>query len=227
MTRIYIAGLFLLFGMSLSYAQTPAAARVVSACAGVTYTAGANAPITVDTTGKLCSASAGSGTSDVNVAQVAGATVATGHGTAAGALRVELPTDGTGKVGIDQTTPGTTNAVVAIPASVSGTGTAPVVSGAAEGTHVLKASAGNLYNLTVTIGATSGYVMVFNATSAPADGAVTPVWCAAVNSNGTNGSISAAWPMPLYLGTGISVAFSTTGCFTKTASNASFFGGVQ
>lgn len=61
----------------------------------------------------------------VNLAQVAGATTATGHGTAAGALRVELPTDGTGnvnaslnagtnlvgKVGIDQTTPGTTNAV--------------------------------------------------------------------------------------------------------------------
>jgi hypothetical protein len=48
-----------------------------------------------------------------------------GHGTAAAAVRVELPTDGTGvvglaagsalvgKVGIDQTTPGTTNAVTA------------------------------------------------------------------------------------------------------------------
>lgn len=34
----------------------------------------------------------------VNVAQVAGATVAQGHGTAATALRVELPTDGTGTV---------------------------------------------------------------------------------------------------------------------------------
>lgn len=39
-----------------------------------------------------------SGTQDVNIAQVAGATVDTGHGTAAGALRVELPTDGTGVV---------------------------------------------------------------------------------------------------------------------------------
>lgn len=65
-----------------------------------------------------------SGTQDVNLAQVAGATVATGAGTAAGSVRVELPTDGTGKVGlnagsaiignvrIDQTTPGTTNGVV-------------------------------------------------------------------------------------------------------------------
>jgi hypothetical protein len=32
----------------------------------------------------------------VNLAQVAGATTATGHGTASGAVRVELPTDGTG-----------------------------------------------------------------------------------------------------------------------------------
>jgi hypothetical protein len=35
-----------------------------------------------------------------NLAQVAGATVATGNGTAAGALRVALPTDGTGVVGL-------------------------------------------------------------------------------------------------------------------------------
>lgn len=43
----------------------------------------------------------GGGTEDVNIAQVAGATVATGHGTAAGTLRVELPTDGTGVVGLN------------------------------------------------------------------------------------------------------------------------------
>lgn len=37
-------------------------------------------------------------TTDVNLTKVAGVAVATGHGTAAGALRVELPTDGTGVV---------------------------------------------------------------------------------------------------------------------------------
>lgn len=63
------------------------------------------------------------GTQDVNLTQTGGVAVARGHGTAATALRVELPTDGTGvvglnagsaivgKVGIDQTTPGTTNGV--------------------------------------------------------------------------------------------------------------------
>jgi hypothetical protein len=62
----------------------------------------------------------------VNLSQVAGSSTATGHGTASGALRVELPTDGTGvvglntgsnivgQVGIDQTTSGTTNLVAII-----------------------------------------------------------------------------------------------------------------
>lgn len=96
---------------------------------------------------------------------------------------------------------------------------------AAGSNLVLKASAGNLYDLTVTIGATSGYAMLFDATALPSNGAVTPVWCAPVASNGTNGSISAVWPAPKRFGTGITAGFSTTGCFTLTASaTASFFG---
>ena len=51
------------------------------------------------------------------------------------------------------------------------------VSTAAEASHVLKASAGNLYSLAVTSGASAGYVMLFDATSAPANGAVTPAEC--------------------------------------------------
>lgn len=58
-----------------------------------------------------------------DITKVAGTTISQGHGTAAAAIRVELPTDGTGvvgliagtalvgKVGIDQTTPGTTDSV--------------------------------------------------------------------------------------------------------------------
>lgn len=42
-----------------------------------------------------------SGTQNVNIAQVVGATAPTGNGTAAGALRVALPTDGTGVVGLN------------------------------------------------------------------------------------------------------------------------------
>jgi hypothetical protein len=111
------------------------------------------------------------------------------------------------------------------PSSAAGAGIAAVVSGAAEGTHVLKASAGNLYGLTTTIGVTTGWVMVFNATSAPADGAVTPVFCRYIKSDGTGGSNSVEFKPPLAFSTGVSVAFSSTGCFTKTASATAFFAG--
>lgn len=186
-----------------------------------------------------------------------------GHGTAAGALRVELPTDGTGvvglnagsaiigKVGIDQTTPGTTNLVAAgqngtwtvqpgntpnttpwlttnTPSSASGAATTSASSTAAASNLVLKASAGNLYGLTITIGATSGYAMLFDATSLPSNGAVTPVWCYPVTSNGTNGGAAIEFATPKRFGTGITAGFSTTGCFTLTASaTANFFGGYQ
>lgn len=87
---------------------------------------------------------------NVNIDKVAGGAVATGHGTAAGALRVELPTDGTGavglnagsaiigKVGIDQTTPGTTNLVTAVGPAATGVALsgAPVRIGASDGTNV-------------------------------------------------------------------------------------------
>lgn len=59
-----------------------------------------------------------SGNQAVNLAQVAGASVGTGHGTAAGAIRVELPTDGTGVVNAAQS--GTWNVT-----NVSGTVSLP------------------------------------------------------------------------------------------------------
>jgi hypothetical protein len=111
------------------------------------------------------------------------------------------------------------------PLSVSLASAVPVPSAATEATHVLKGSAGILYSLDVTIGAVSGWVMIFDATSAPADGAVTPKFCRYIKSDGTAGATSLAWVNPLSLVTGISVAFSSTGCFTKTASSTAFFEG--
>lgn len=43
----------------------------------------------------------GGGGGNVNIQQIGGNPVQTGHGTASGALRVELPTDGTGMVGLN------------------------------------------------------------------------------------------------------------------------------
>lgn len=108
------------------------------------------------------------------------------------------------------------------PSPSSNTGLVPVVSSAAEGSKVLKASAGNLYAYQVTTGAAAGYVMLFNATSAPADGAVAPVKCVAVPATSTVGVTVSP---PEYFSTGITAVFSTTGCFTKTASATAMFSG--
>ncbi len=102
------------------------------------------------------------------------------------------------------------------------TGLTPVVSSAAESGHVFKASAGNLYAYQVTTGAAPGYVMLFNATSAPVDGAVTPVKCVAVPAGTTVGVSNNP---PEAFSTGITAVFSTTGCFTKTASATAMFSG--
>lgn len=93
---------------------------------------------------------------------------------------------------------------------------------------VLKASAGNLYSITVTIGATGGYLMLFDATSLPVNGAVTPVWCGPVATSGVNGMLAIEFAAPKSFATGITAGFSTTGCFTLTASaTAAFFGGYK
>lgn len=100
----------------------------------------------------------------------------------------------------------------------------PAVSAAAEGSKVFKASAGNLYRVNVTTGAVAGYLMVFNATSAPADGAVTPLLCRPVAANS---SVEVDHTqIPDRYSTGITAVFSSTGCFTKTVSATAMFEGT-
>lgn len=100
----------------------------------------------------------------------------------------------------------------------------PIVSTSAESSHVIKASCDPVagcrlidFEVTSTVG---GYVLVFDATVAPADGAVTPVKCYQMGA-GTLGVQFAANPMKAT--SGIVLVFSTTGCFTKTASATAFF----
>lgn len=89
------------------------------------------------------------------------------------------------------------------------------------------AAAGSLYSFNVsadsTLSAAAWWIMVYNATSAPADGAVTPVKCYAMALGTT--SYSAAFPTPVPFSTGITLGVSTTGCFTKTASTHAFISG--
>lgn len=121
---------------------------------------------------------------------------------------------------------------VANPLPVTGGGTPPAASYGATpalaSNLVLKNSPGTLYSFEVsadsTLSAAAWWVMIFDATSAPADGAVTPAKVYAVASGGTQtgGTFDAGGVAFL---TGITIVVSTTGPFTKTASAHAFIGG--
>lgn len=146
MKRLLLAFLFTLAATAAN-AQS-STATVVATCGTppLTYTAGQSYAITMDTTGKLCSNSAGGGSQPV-----------------------------TGTVGIDQTTPGSTNGVVVTPATTA-TGALSHASTTALATSlVAKATPGNLfgYNCSAIAGTGTGMCIVYNATAAPAPGALT------------------------------------------------------
>lgn len=113
--------------------------------------------------------------------------------------------------------------VVGTPTPAAANAIAPAVTGGVAGSLVLKASAGNLYSWRVTSGASAGYVLVFNATSAPADGAVKPADCVAVAANSTVDHVAT---IPERYSTGITLVFSTTGCFVKTLSATAYIRGT-
>jgi len=106
---------------------------------------------------------------------------------------------------------------------------APVVSAALEATHVLKATGGTLYsayasNLT---GGTAGNLLILNATSAPADGAVTPVVCVPFNSSGVASANYANVPPASFASGIVAVVSSASSCFTKTTGvETAFISGI-
>lgn len=127
--------------------------------------------------------------------------------------------------GVTGTGLGVTAVAIAPTAAASGA-IAPTTNTAVGSNQVLKASAGNAYRYAITTGASAGFLMIFDATTAPADGAVTPKICRAVAAN-TSLELNHA-EMPDKFTAGIVEVFSTTGCFTKTASaTAELEGWVQ
>lgn len=88
---------------------------------------------------------------------------------------------------------------------------------------VLRQGTTNLAGLNVVTGATAGYVMLFDATVVPADGAVTPLRCMPVAANtGIDLNFRGS---PLRFDNGLVVVFSSTGCFSKTASATAYLAG--
>jgi hypothetical protein len=74
-----------------------------------------------------------------------------------------------------------------------------------------------------TLSAAAWWIMIYDATAAPSDGAVTPKKCYAIASGTT--SFAAAFQTPPIFTTGIVIGVSTTGCFSKTASAHAFISG--
>ena len=96
-------------------------------------------------------------------------------------------------------------------------GIVPVVSPSAASSLVIKAAGGNFYGAyAVNLTATAGFLVVLNATSAPADGAITPLDCAPLPANGSASINYGSGPAALYR-TGITaVVTSAASCFQKT-----------
>ena len=90
-----------------------------------------------------------------------------------------------------------------------------------ESNHILKASGGNFFGVQVNTTSASEWVMLFNATTLPSNGAVTPVAWWQVNASST---LSVSETPGLTFGTGVVIGCSTTGPFTLTASALCTFG---
>lgn len=111
-----------------------------------------------------------------------------------------------------------------VPSSSANNATTGAQTGAAANSLVLKASAGNLFSVYATnLTATAGFLVVLNATTAPADGAITPLECVPLPANG-NASISYNPGPAKRFSTGITaVVTSAATCFTKTTGTLTAF----
>lgn len=124
-----------------------------------------------------------------------------------------------GKIGIDQTTPGTTNFVQnkEMPDSTATFAVTPSFSTAAEASRIAKASAGNLLGFSFVNGnAATRYVQVFNSATLPADAAV-PVMSFPVATGATFAFDSGKFPNQF--SAGITLCNSSTQ-LTKTIGSA-------
>lgn len=170
--------------------QAQQTGKVLAVCNTASYTAGSVNYVTLDTTGGTCGSSGGT--------PISGTVTANQGAPAAQTLPNAWP------VVIPSTTKVSTGALAAN----------LVVNGAPSALVTFEVSADS------TLSAAAWWIMAYDATTAPADGAVTPAKCYAVPSGAT--SYSAAFPIPPAFTVGVVLGVSTTGCFTKTASTHAF-----
>jgi hypothetical protein len=110
-----------------------------------------------------------------------------------------------GKVGIDQTTPGTTNAVADTAATAGGLSIYAFLSTAAVQAAAIKASAGQVYALHFfNSSGTICYLRLYNQTTSPGSGD-TPVYRALIPANTNGAGFVVAIPPGIVFGTGIGI----------------------
>lgn len=214
-----------------SCAAQAQSATVVASCGAASYTVGQQYPLQMLANGTLCTNATLSGSVTVGNATItAPLGVQTQAASVATTVNGALPSGGNllGKVGIDQTTPGMTNGVQTLSGSVTSLSSATHIQTAAlAANQIITASAHSLTSFEVsadsTLSGAAWWIMIYDATSAPSDGAVTPAKCYALPSGAT--SFNGAFNQPPAFTAGIVIGVSTTGCFTKTASAHAFISG--
>lgn len=112
--------------------------------------------------------------------------------------------------------------VTQVPSPAVTVGNPYVKTAAVASSLVLKAGAGNFYGANVTSGASAGFVLLHDAIAAPVNGAVTPVKCWVLPANS---SVGVSANPPIVFPTGMTLTFSTTGCFNQTLSATAFMSG--
>lgn len=207
-------------------ADPPTFAQTVSVCGTPNNTpvVGQSYPVTMDQSGNFCtSASGGSGGPVTIVAPLGSHTAAASVATTINGTLPAFAATPTVTVG---------NASIAVTGTFFQT-TQPV--NATADTHaqcsalcanlVVKNAAGVLKTFEVSADSTlSGaiwYVIIYDATAAPSDGAVTPAKCYQ-QASGVTQMGGTLGPGGSNMTTGIVIGVSTTGCFTKTASTHAF-----
>lgn len=115
-----------------------------------------------------------------------------------------------GKVGIDQTTPGTTNAVQDIPGTSGGLTMHKTVSAASTNATSVKGSAGQVYEIMASnVNAAARYLKLYDKATAPTVGTDTPKWTLIIPGNTAGGGIAKSIPKGLEFTLGIAFALTT------------------
>jgi hypothetical protein len=124
-----------------------------------------------------------------------------------------------GKVGIDQTTPGTTNAVQPIPGTSGGLSISRVISAATTNATSVKASAGQVYSIYAhNVNAAARFLKLYNKASAPTVGTDTPVLTLPIPGNAAGAGF--VWDVPPGIAFGTGIALAITAAVTDADTTA-------